>query len=132
MVKLILRLALIFFGVSLLALVLTRLLDIPHGDAERGEVLYFGASRPYLGCFQCHEYSNIAPRMHNLVALVRQERLIAPKNAGETVSEYFVESIIHPTRYVVPGYPADLMPVNYGQRLSIRDIQDIVAYLMTL
>jgi hypothetical protein len=130
--RLILRLVLIFFSLSLMSLALTRLLDIPHGDPARGEVLYFGASRPYLACFQCHEYSNIAPRMHDLVRLVRQERLIAPENMGETVPEYFVESIIHPTRYVVPGYPFDLMPVNYGQRLGMQDIQDIVAYLMTL
>jgi hypothetical protein len=132
MVKLILRLALICFGVLLVALTLTRLLDLPHGDAVRGKVLYDGASRPYLGCFQCHEYSNITPRMRDLSQRVRQERLIAPENVSETVPEYFAESIIHPARYVVPGYPADLMPGNYGQRLSMQDIQDLVAYLMTL
>ena len=128
----ILRLALLICAVSLLALGLTRLTDIPQGDPQHGGFLYDGASRPYLGCFQCHEYSNIAPRMGDLSARVRQERLAIPANAGETVEEYLAASIIDPKRYVVPGYPDNLMPVNYGQRLSVRDLQDIVAYLMTL
>ncbi|MEO8394146.1 MAG: hypothetical protein ABI700_14245, partial [Chloroflexota bacterium] len=87
--KLILCLTLILSSILLLALALTRLIDIPHGDAARGEVLYMGASRPYLGCFQCHEYSNIAPRMRDLSRRVQTERLRTTENLGETIPEYF-------------------------------------------
>ena len=113
-----------------------RLADIPQGNAARGEVMYFGASRPYLGCFQCHGDPNIAPEMGGLSRRVEQERVRQPENAGETVAEYDAESIIHPDRYVVPGYRADLMPPTYalsgGFGLSLPDLQDLVAYLMTL
>jgi hypothetical protein len=136
LIRLVVRLALVIFGVSMLAISLTRLTDIPQGDPMHGETLFDGASRPYLGCLQCHQNLNIAPRMVGLSKRIQQERLRRPENTGETVAEYLAESIIQPERYIVPGYLADLMPPTYSVGgsfgLSWRDLNDLVAYMMTL
>jgi len=137
LIRLILRLALVICGLSLVLLIAVCLVDIPQGDAARGEVLYFGVSSPYLPCFQCHEMPNIAPNMSGLTERVRQERLSQPENAGQTIEEYLAESVIDPQRYIVPPYN-DLMPAFWSSnfsgfhRITLIDLQDIVAYLMTL
>ncbi len=114
-----------------------RLTEIPHGDPGRGAVLFAGASSPYLPCIQCHEYASIAPPLNDLVARVEAERLTTPQNRNETVAEYLAESIVDPDRYVVPTYAAGLMPMfapfAAGRfiPISLQELQDLVAYLMT-
>src|SRR4051794_16198503 len=113
MTKLILRLTLVISGFSLILLIAVRVVEFPQGDAAHGEVLYMGASSPYLPCFQCHELGNIAPSMSDLFERVRQERLNQPENIGQTVEEYLAESVIDPQRYIVPPYN-DLMPAFWS------------------
>jgi mono/diheme cytochrome c family protein len=48
-----------------------------------------------------------------------------------SVSEYLRESIREPRAYLVPGYPAD-MPAATTLKLSGEDVEDLVAYLLTL
>ena len=132
MAKLALRLALVIASLALIALAVTRLVDIPHGDAAHGEILYEGASSPYLACIECHEYPDIAPAIRGLPERVRAERLAATANADQTVEEYLAVSILDPDRYVVPNYRAGVMPPDYARRMTAQDLQDLVAYLMTL
>lgn len=46
--------------------------------------------------------------------------------------EYIRTSILHPSEFLVPGYPDNLMPKTYGQIYSEDEINDLIAYLMTL
>ena len=131
MVKLWFRLALILSGISVILLIAVRFTHIPRGDAAHGAVLYAGASSPYLPCIQCHEYPSLAPPMDHLVERVRQVRLADPAIAGETLDQYLAESILSPDRYIAPGYAAGGMP-SYRSRLSETQLQDLVAFLMTL
>jgi len=137
LIRLLVRLALVVCGLSLVLLIAIRVIEFPQGDAARGEVLYFGASSPYLPCFQCHELPSVAPGMGGLSERVLQERLSLPQNAGQTVEEYLAESVIDPQRYIVPPYN-DLMPAFWSSnfsgfhRITLVDLQDIVAYMMTL
>lgn len=44
---------------------------------------------------------------------------------------YILQSILDPNAYIVPGYPKDVMP-NFSQTLKPEEINEIVAYLMSL
>lgn len=50
----------------------------------------------------------------------------------EDVVTYLRTSILHPNDYVVPGYPESLMPQNYAEILTEAEINDLIAYLLTL
>ena len=58
-------------------------------------------------------------------------RLADPQYRGQaqTVREYIVESVVSPGTYVVPGFPADTMPVWYGRKLTAGALDKIAAYL---
>ena len=58
-------------------------------------------------------------------------RLTDPNYHGEakTVRDYIAESIMSPGTYVVPGFPADTMPVWYGRKLSATALDKVVSYL---
>ena len=54
----------------------------------------------------------------------------AAQHAPLSAAEYLYLAITNPSDYVVEGYP-NAMPANYPQRLSEREIGDMVAYLLT-
>jgi hypothetical protein len=58
-------------------------------------------------------------------------RLADPQYRGQakTIRDYIVESIMSPGTYVVPGFPANTMPVWYGRKLSAAALDKIVSYL---
>ena len=104
------------------------------GDPDRGRAL-FNEMKPEAGfaCSTCHRVDS-------------QERLIGPglkgvsawaaeNIANQTPEEYLHESIVNPNAYIVEGnppYPENLMPQIYGQLFTPEQIDDLVAYLMTL
>ncbi len=104
------------------------------GDPDRGRAL-FNEMKPEAGfaCSTCHRVDS-------------QERLIGPGLKGvsawaaqnitnQTPEEYLHESIVNPNAYIVEGnppYPENLMPQIYGELFTPEQINDLVAYLMTL
>lgn len=104
------------------------------GDPDRGRAL-FNELKPEAGfaCSTCHRVDST-------------ERLIGPGLKGvsawaaqnipdQTPEEYLRESIVNPNAYIVEGnppYPENLMPQIYGQLFTPEQIDDLVAYLMTL
>ncbi|MCC6611904.1 MAG: c-type cytochrome [Anaerolineae bacterium] len=46
--------------------------------------------------------------------------------------EYIRTSIVDPTAFVVPGYPDNLMPKNFSDIFTDEEINDLIAYLLTL
>jgi hypothetical protein len=48
---------------------------------------------------------------------------------AKTVHDYVIESVIEPAVFVVPGYPADTMPIWYGAKLSALALEKIASYL---
>ena len=46
--------------------------------------------------------------------------------------EYIHTSITQPGAFVVEGFQDGVMPLNFGETLSEQDINDLVAYLLTL
>jgi len=88
------------------------------------------------GCVVCHAIPGIAgangkvgPKL--ILGDIGPQRLTDPSYHGtaKTVREYIQESILVPAAYVVPGYPDQVMPRWYGQKLSAAAVDKIAGYL---
>ncbi len=94
---------------------------VGKGDPAAGKKLYAAN-----GCGGCHTYApagsngKIGPDLAHLAADAQKA------NQG-TVDQYTAESIKNPNSYIVPGFPANVMP-SFGS-LSDQQIADLVAFL---
>lgn len=88
------------------------------------------------GCAVCHTVPGIpgadgrvGPPL--LLGATGPARLADPSYRGhaQTVHEYVIESVVEPGVFVVPGYPANTMPVWYGAKLSALALEKIASYL---
>lgn len=103
------------------------------GDAARGEELYNQVTigpNAAPGCITCHS-------LEEGVVLVGPSHAGLANRAGTYVEgmsaeEYLRESITEPNAHIVEGFTPDVMYQNYGEDLQARDINDLVAYLLTL
>lgn len=100
-------------------------LDTVYGDPINGQLLYNGD----LGCAGCHEAEvPLGPPTEGTYTRVDEERLQDPALADYTVQHYLVESIIDPAAYIVPEFN-NVMVSNFGERLTLQELADLVAYL---
>jgi mono/diheme cytochrome c family protein len=99
----------------------------PEHGQELFETFYDQAS---FACATCHhpdsEDKLVGP------GLLHVGERAATRIEGDAPERYIYESIMHPSDYVVEGYPDGLMPHVYPDIFSEQDIYDIIAYLMTL
>lgn len=104
-----------------------------------GQALY-RASPP--GCFACHSVSPgvnlVGPSLADIAATARR-RIASPAyhGASKDAAAYIRESILNPNAFVVVGPTfssggLSLMPAGFDTSLTPRQIDDLVAYLMTL
>lgn len=114
------------------AAILVKLAEVPR-DPIRGQLLYNdlapvtdGAT---LGCVGCHGAEGDAPPTEGTWTRVTEIRLADPALEGYTFEQYIVESIIQTDAYIVPGHSANQMPAHFGQRLTLEELADLVAYL---
>jgi hypothetical protein len=129
----ILRAALILCGVLLVAVSAMRLIDnVPHGDVGRGKALFNTPGSLRIPCVGCHRNAMTAPLMPGISSRVVQVRLLTRENAAKTAAQYLAESVVDPKQYVVPEYANNIEPTFFRRGLDFQDLQDIVAYLMTL
>ena len=84
---------------------------------ECGELLFQN-----LGCIGCHiingEGGGVGPELTNIYA--------------EQGPEYIVQSILNPNVIIAEGYQANIMPQNFGDRLSQEELDNIVSYLASV
>ncbi|HVO42424.1 MAG TPA: c-type cytochrome [Aggregatilineales bacterium] len=95
------------------------------GDPKNGLVLYTNNA-----CAACHA----APQPQCPPTAGSYTRVVNDRmKAGSWASpeEYLLESILVPNAYVVPNYPAGLMPGTFATKLTRQDLADILAYLET-
>ncbi|MFW5940714.1 MAG: c-type cytochrome [Chloroflexota bacterium] len=108
------------------------------GDAQNGESLYMmttigDTGAP--GCITCH---NVEPTDDPLQpAPVGPSHYGLADRAGDYVEEmsaeaYLRESIVEPDAHIVEGFQPGVMYQNYEEDLTEEQIDDLVAYLLTL
>lgn len=103
------------------------------GDASRGKALYektvLGTSAAP-GCITCHS-------IETGVTLVGPSHAGIASRAGSVVpglsaEEYLRESIVNPDAHITEGFAPGIMYQRFGADLSEQEINDLVAFLLTL
>jgi len=102
-----------------------------EGDLERGKVLFQqggGSGAP--ACSSCHSTEPgkiiVGPSLAGVASRAGERK------PGITAEEYLRESILDPNAYVVDGFARGVMYQRFGEILSEKDINSLVAYLLTL
>lgn len=105
----------------------------PVGNAANGETLF---TEPVIGennapgCITCHSLEPdvviVGPSQAGLA--IRAETRVP----GQTAEEYIRNSIVNPNDYIVDGFAEGLMYQNYATDLTPEQIDDLVAYTLTL
>jgi nitric oxide reductase subunit C len=101
------------------------------GDASKGEELYkqkvIGSSGTP-GCITCHSLEEgvtvVGPSHAGIAARVEE--------SGLQVEDYLRTSIVDPNAVIAEGFSEGVMYQNYATDLTSEQIDDLVAFLMTL
>lgn len=100
---------------------------------ERGKILVeavmLGENKAP-GCTTCHSLEAGKVIIGPSLAGIATDAETA--SAGKSAEEFLRESIIDPDAVIAEGFPAGVMYQNYATDLSEEEINDIVAYLLTL
>lgn len=104
------------------------------GDATRGAALFSGAVALRDGppaCNTCHIVqagvpSTVGPNLSNI------GNWAATRVGEQTAQQYLRTSIIDPDAYLAPNFQEGIMYNGYRQALAPQQIDDLVAYLLTL
>ncbi|MBI5670302.1 MAG: c-type cytochrome [Chloroflexi bacterium] len=100
--------------------------SLPAEPAARGEYWF---KRPPAICATCHALTPntviVGPSLAGIASRA------ADRVPGMAAEAYLRESILNPGAFVVPGFP-DAMQKNLGEHLSAEQINDIIAFLLTL
>jgi nitric oxide reductase subunit C len=103
------------------------------GDATRGKALYeqtvIGPNAAP-GCITCHSLDAgtvlVGPSHAGLASKA------STAVSGKSAEEYLKESIMTPDAHVTEGFQAGVMYQNYAKDLSELEINDLVAFMLTL
>lgn len=106
----------------------------PVGNAENGERLFnettIGVGDVAPGCITCHSLESgvtlVGPSQSDVGA--RAETAVP----GMTAEEYLRQSIVEPNAHIAEGFVEGVMYQNYAQDLSRSQIDDLVAFMLTL
>jgi len=81
-------------------------------------------------CGSCHTFTPAGPTAKGTIG-PDLDHLAADAQAANRGSlvQYTTESIVNPDAYVVPKFGAGVMPKNFGQTLSKKQLADLVAFL---
>ena len=104
--------------------------EIAASVARGDEIFHTNYSEAGFACSNCHSVDSdavlVGPSMLGI-----SERA-ADRVDGEDAQTYIHNSIVAPNDYLVEGFNAGLMPQIYGDVLSEQDLEDVIAYLMSL
>lgn len=84
------------------------------------------------GCNACHVLADakavglLGPKLDDIAT--RAGSIVA----GQSAEDYLKTSILKPNEHISEGYPANLMPQDYGLRLSAQDLDVLVSYLLEM
>ena len=107
------------------------------GNPDNGKTVFTTPHNTTNGtwaCAQCHSITPdqariIGPGLYGLAAVA------GTYVPGQNAVEYIHDSIVNPNAFIAPGdppYPPNLMPQNWGDVLTPQELNDVIAYLLTL
>lgn len=101
------------------------------GDAVAGEELFHQAQIGTLpGCMTCHSLEPgvtlVGPSLANIGAEA------ATIQSGVSAEDYLRTSIVEPDAFVTEGFGAGIMPAGLADELTDQQVNDLVAFLLTL
>jgi len=101
------------------------------GDAAAGEALFRQTtigSAP--GCSVCHStepnQAGVGPSLAGVASRAGQ------RVSGQSAEDYLRQSILNPNAYIVQGYAPNGMYQDFAKVLTDKQVNDLVAYLLTL
>ncbi len=104
---------------------------LPEGNTASGEALAMSQA-----CVNCHVTQALGPAWLTdpKIGARAETRFTESGYTGAAASaqEYLVESIVLPDAHVVEGYADNIMPEDYGSKLTPQQMADLVAYLLSL
>lgn len=93
---------------------------IEPGDAKAGKAVFTTEAQPT--CGSCHTYgpagttASVGPDL---------DQTLSGKDAA-----FVLQSIVDPDAEIAPGFAAGVMPKDYGDKLSEKQLADLVAFLL--
>ena len=109
----------------------------PAGDVERGRALFNAPVASARGdlpaCSRCHAVEEGRPSPMGLGTnfygiAVRAGRTVP----GQTAADYLRTSIVNPDAFLAGGYQDGMMSREYTQLFTPQQIDDLVAYMLSL
>jgi L-cysteine S-thiosulfotransferase len=105
--------------------------DDGGAEAAAGKKLFASAViGTQAGCITCHSLTPdeviVGPAMAGIASRA------GSRVPGQSAEEYIRESILNPEAHLVEGFPSGTMPQVWGDELSDEQLNQIVAYLLTL
>jgi mono/diheme cytochrome c family protein len=98
------------------------------GDAAAGEKVYNEVAAP--ACGTCHSLETGMDGVGPSLASIGADA--GSRVSGVSAEEYLRRSVTDPNADVAEGFAAGVMPANYGAQLSEQQLNDLVAFLLTL
>ena len=101
--------------------------DEGAGDAAAGQTVFSAVAVP--ACTTCHSLEPGVRGIGPSLATIGAEA--GSRIVDVSAQEYLRDSIAEPSAFVVEGY-GDVMSNTYGTQLSAKQLNDLIAYLLTL
>jgi len=98
------------------------------GDAAAGEKVFASEAAPV--CSSCHSLEAGVTLVGPSLAKIGAQA--GSVEAGKSAELYLRESLTAPNAFVVEGFPANVMPATYGSQLTSKQIDDLLAYMLSL
>jgi mono/diheme cytochrome c family protein len=93
---------------------------IEPGNAEAGKAIFTDVAQP--SCGNCHTYG---PAGTTQTLGPNLDEALQGKDA-----QSIAEQILNPDSEITEGFPDNLMPEDYSQKLSEKQLSDLVAFLL--
>jgi cytochrome c551/c552 len=96
------------------------------GDAAAGKAVFTSNA-----CASCHTF-----KPANATGTIGPDLDTAPAESAKAdnnmnLSAFIKESIVDPNAYIAKGYSKGIMPTNFGSQLSAKQINDLVAFILS-